>query len=162
MVREIWYRHLAIADRLIVEARDCIDSQKQHVSALEQDGEDTSRAAALLNLLEETLHLMYRHRATILEKVAAYKSLELSKGTDERGDELEERPDHRLPGGGLEGAWRPRCEVCCKAPPGSPQRPFPDGAERVALNRKYGTRASAPAEALGQAQILAEKYPDKP
>jgi len=97
MVREIWYRHLAIADRLIVEARDCIDSQKRHVSALEQDGEDTSRAAALLNLLEETLHLMYCHRATILEKVAAYKSLELSKNTDERGDDLAERSNHSLP-----------------------------------------------------------------
>jgi hypothetical protein len=43
MVRETWYRHLAIADRLIVEARDCIDSQKHHLSALKHDGEDTSR-----------------------------------------------------------------------------------------------------------------------
>jgi hypothetical protein len=55
MVRETWYRHLAIADRLIVEARDCIDSQKHHLSALKHDGEDTSRATALLGLLEETL-----------------------------------------------------------------------------------------------------------
>jgi predicted outer membrane protein len=79
MVREIWYRHLAIADRLIVEARECIDSHRQHLSALEQDGEDTDRATALLGLLEETLHLMHSHRATILEKVAAYKTLEVSK-----------------------------------------------------------------------------------
>jgi len=50
MVREIWYRHLAIADRLIVEARDCIDNQKQHLSVLEQDGEDISRAVAQLHL----------------------------------------------------------------------------------------------------------------
>jgi hypothetical protein len=97
MVREIWYRHLATADRLIVEARDRIDNQRQHLSGLEQDGEDTSRAAALLNLLEETLHLMHCHRATILEKVAAYKSLELGKSTDERGDDLEERSNPRLP-----------------------------------------------------------------
>ena len=57
MVREIWYRHLAIADRLIVEARDCIDNQKQHLSVLEQDGEDISRAAAQLHLLAQTLQL---------------------------------------------------------------------------------------------------------
>jgi hypothetical protein len=55
MVREIWYRHLAIADRLIVEARDCSDNQKQHLSVLELAGEDTSRAAALLNLLVDAL-----------------------------------------------------------------------------------------------------------
>jgi len=73
MVRDIWYRHLAIADRLIVEARECMDSHKQHLSALEQDGEDTDRATACLGLLEETLHLMHCHRATILAKVAAYK-----------------------------------------------------------------------------------------
>jgi hypothetical protein len=79
MVREIWHRHLAIADRLIVEARDCIDSQKQHLSALEHDGEDTRRATALLRLLQETLQLMHWHRATILEKVAAYKSLEVQQ-----------------------------------------------------------------------------------
>ena len=91
MVRELWYRHLAIADRLIVEARDCIDNQKQHLSVLEQDGEDTSRAVALLGLLNETLHLMHWHRATILEKVAAYKSLELSQDADAPGDGLAER-----------------------------------------------------------------------
>jgi|SRR5689334_4838442 hypothetical protein len=98
MVREIWYRHLAIADRLIVEARDCIDNQKQHLSVLEQDGEDTSRAAALLQLLQETLHLMHCHRATILEKVAAYKSLELSKSAEECGETRELRSNYRLPG----------------------------------------------------------------
>jgi len=91
MVRETWYRHLAIADRLIVEARDCIDSQKHHLSALEHDGEDTSRATALLGLLEETLHLMHCHRATILEKVAAYKSLELSKSPPSRADKSKMR-----------------------------------------------------------------------
>ena len=98
MVREIWYRHLAIADRLIVEARDCIDNQKQHLSVLEQDGEDTSRAAALLQLLQETLHLMHCHRATILEKVAAYKSLELSKSADTCGEARKPRSNYRLPG----------------------------------------------------------------
>src|SRR5262245_45134988 len=82
MVREVWYRHLAIADRLIVEARDCIDSQRQHLCALAHDGQDASRATAQLRLVEEALHLMHWHRATILEKVAAYKSLELSKSPD--------------------------------------------------------------------------------
>src|SRR5262249_45369799 len=77
MVREIWYRHLAIADRLIVEARNCMDSQKTHLSGLEIDGEGRGRGTALLGLLEETLQLMHSHRATILEKVAAYKSWEL-------------------------------------------------------------------------------------
>jgi hypothetical protein len=79
MVREIWYRHLAIADRLIVEARECIDNQQQHLAALEHDGEDTRRATALLRLIQETLQLMHCHRATILEKVAAYKSLGLQQ-----------------------------------------------------------------------------------
>ena len=32
-------------------------------------------ALALLSLLEETLHLMHCHRATILETIAAYKTL---------------------------------------------------------------------------------------
>ena len=91
MVRETWYRHRAIADRRIVEARDCIDSQKHHLCALEHEGEDTSRATALLGLLEETLHLMHCHRATILEKVAAYKSLDLSKSTQCRANKSERR-----------------------------------------------------------------------
>lgn len=86
------------ADRLIVEARDCIDNQKQHLSVLKQDGEDTTRAVALLHLLQETLHLMHCHRATILEKVAAYRSLELSKDTDECGEARAPRANYRLPG----------------------------------------------------------------
>ena len=40
------------------------------------------QATALLGLLEETLHLMHWHRAAILEKVAANKGLEQSKGAD--------------------------------------------------------------------------------
>ena len=65
-----------------VEARDCIDSQKQHLCTLEHEGEDTSRATALLGLLEETLQLMHCHRATILEKVAADKSVDFPQKHD--------------------------------------------------------------------------------
>jgi hypothetical protein len=103
MVRETWYRHLAIADRLIVEARECIDNHKQHLSALEHDGQDASTATALLGLLEQTLHLMHCHRATILEKVAAYKnlglshSLERAEGWDAREDDIHAWSNQRLP-----------------------------------------------------------------
>ena len=67
---EIWYRHLAIADRLIVDVRKCLVRQKQHIVDLEQCGQDTRTATSLLGLLEESLHLMQSHRATILEKLA--------------------------------------------------------------------------------------------
>jgi hypothetical protein len=103
MVRETWYRHLAIADRLIVETRECIDNHKQHLSALEQDGQDASTATALLGLLEQTLHLMHWHRATILEKVAAYKSLGLNQslqgaeGWDAREDDIRAWSKQRSP-----------------------------------------------------------------
>ena len=90
MLRETWYRHLAIADRLIVEARECLDSHKQHLTALEQEGQDPGTAAALLSLFEETLHLMHWHRATILEKVAAYQSLAVSADL-ERDEEWDGR-----------------------------------------------------------------------
>jgi len=103
MVRETWYRHLAIADRLIVEARECIDAHKQLLSALEHDGQDASTATALLGLLEQTLHLMHWHRATILEKVAAYRSLGLSQsleraeGWDAREDDVHAWSKQRSP-----------------------------------------------------------------
>src|SRR6476660_636337 len=86
MVQETWYRHLAIADRLIVETRERIDIHKQHLSALEHDGQEASTAAALLSLLEETLHLMRWHRATILEKVAAHKGLAVMQNLERDED----------------------------------------------------------------------------
>jgi hypothetical protein len=70
LVQDTWYRHLAIADRLIVEARRRLADQKTHIADLEQQGEDTRTATALLSLLEETLRLMQSHRATILQKLA--------------------------------------------------------------------------------------------
>jgi hypothetical protein len=73
MILDTWYRHLAIANRLIVEARDHVDCQKAQVSERERDGQDASRAAVLLELLEETLHLMHSHRATILRRVAGHE-----------------------------------------------------------------------------------------
>jgi hypothetical protein len=59
-----------MADRLIVEARKCLARQKEHIVDLEQRGQDARTATALLGLLEESLHLMQSHRATILEKLA--------------------------------------------------------------------------------------------
>jgi len=70
LVQEHWYRHLAIADRLIVEARARLADQKKHIFDLERRGEDTCAATALLGLTEETLRLMQSHRATILQKLA--------------------------------------------------------------------------------------------
>jgi hypothetical protein len=70
LVQDTWYRHLAIADRLIVEARRRLADQKTHIADLEEHGEDTRTATALLRLLEETLRLMQSHRATILQKLA--------------------------------------------------------------------------------------------
>lgn len=96
MVRKIWYRHLAIADRLIVEARECIDNQKQQLRALKHDQQDTEGAAATLKLLEQTLHLMHWHRATILEKVAAYKGFDFGPAVDGRDSDVAELSEHRL------------------------------------------------------------------
>src|SRR5262245_1702062 len=70
LVEETWYRHLAIADRLIVEARLRLAEQKDRIFDLERRGEDTRRATALLGLIEQTLRLMQSHRATILQKLA--------------------------------------------------------------------------------------------
>src|SRR5215813_5019179 len=96
MVQETWYRHLAIADRLIVEARECIDTHKQRLSALEHDGQDASTATALLGLLEQTLHLMHWHRATILEKVAAYRGFDFGPAVDGRDSDVAEPSEYRL------------------------------------------------------------------
>jgi len=69
LFQETWYRHLAIADRLIVETRKCADGHKAYLCDLEQAGQDASRARVLLALLEEALALMHSHRATILQKL---------------------------------------------------------------------------------------------
>jgi hypothetical protein len=70
LFRETWYRQLAIADRLIVETRKCVDGHKAYLRDLEQAGQDSSKARVLLALLEEALALMHTHRATILQKLA--------------------------------------------------------------------------------------------
>src|SRR5262245_8820039 len=70
LVEETWYRHLAIADRLIVEARLQLAEQKDRIFDLERRGEAKGRATALLGLIEQTLRLMQSHRATILQKLA--------------------------------------------------------------------------------------------
>ena len=72
MFQETWYRHLAIADRLIVETRKCVDGHKAYLCDVEQAGQDSGRARKLLALLEEALALMHTHRATILQKLAGY------------------------------------------------------------------------------------------
>jgi len=73
MVREDWYRHLAIANRLIVEARECVEGQKAHISQLKQEGQSAGSAIALLRLYEETLHVMNTYRSTILDRVRRYR-----------------------------------------------------------------------------------------
>ena len=97
MVRETWYRHLAIADRLMVEARDCLEGHKQYLAGLEHGGQEAGKALALLSLLEETLHLMHRHRATILEKVAADQTLETNQNFDGRVEDGHKWSDYLPP-----------------------------------------------------------------
>lgn len=73
MVREDWYRRLAQADLLIVEARERMQSQKGHIAELTRKGQGAGRAIALLRLFEETLQLMHVQRTTILQEVRRYE-----------------------------------------------------------------------------------------
>jgi len=63
------YRHLARVNRLIVEARDRIERQKERIFELEHAQRSTAKARQLLRQFEMTLHLMTEHRAVILKKV---------------------------------------------------------------------------------------------
>ena len=71
--REHWYRQLASADLLIVEARERVEGQKTHISDLQREGQSTGKAVALLRLFEETLHVMNEYRSTILDIVRRYR-----------------------------------------------------------------------------------------
>jgi|SRR5215510_13241026 len=73
LLREDWYRQLAIANRLIVAARECVVGQKARISALRQEGQSAGSAIALLRLCEETLHEMNDCRSTILDQVRRYR-----------------------------------------------------------------------------------------
>jgi phage terminase Nu1 subunit (DNA packaging protein) len=73
MNQEIWYRHLAVVNRRIVEARWRIEGQQAQVSKLRQERRSARRATAALLKFEERLHLLNVHRASILEKVRLYQ-----------------------------------------------------------------------------------------
>src|SRR5262245_37618917 len=63
LFRETWQQQLAIADRLMVEARNSVDGHKANLCDLERSGQDSSRARMLLALLAEALGVMRNHRA---------------------------------------------------------------------------------------------------
>jgi hypothetical protein len=64
---EVERRHLAQANRHIVEAARRIARQELLIAKLEHNGRDTTAAAELLRQFEEIQQLMVRHRDMILQ-----------------------------------------------------------------------------------------------
>jgi len=85
MAMKAWYRHLASANRKIVEARYRITEQKAFISALEQSGRSTQAASALLYRFEDALRAMIADRGIILSHVRTYGVRESWKRS-RRGD----------------------------------------------------------------------------
>ena len=70
MSREMELRHLEIANRHIAEGQHRIDEQKARIAGLKRRGRDTAASNELLQVFEETLEQMMRHRALILQELA--------------------------------------------------------------------------------------------
>ena len=70
MSREMELRHLELANRHIAEGQHRIAEQKARIAGLERRGRDTTASIKLLNIFEETLVLMMRHRDLILRELA--------------------------------------------------------------------------------------------
>jgi hypothetical protein len=64
-------KHLAIAERHIVEAEARVASQYALVASLERAGRDAVDARRLLAMFETTLAQMIAHRDLILKEIAA-------------------------------------------------------------------------------------------
>jgi hypothetical protein len=69
MSQETELRHLEEATRHIAEGQQRIAEQKARIAGLERDGHDTTASKELLEVLEETLELMMRHRNLILREI---------------------------------------------------------------------------------------------
>ena len=69
MSQEMALRHLEEANRHIAEGQHRIAEQKARIARLERDGHDTTASKELLDVLEETLELMMRHRDLILREI---------------------------------------------------------------------------------------------
>jgi hypothetical protein len=69
MSQEMELRHLELANRHIAEGEHRIAEQKARIARLERDGRDTIASKELLNVFEETLELMMRHRDLILREI---------------------------------------------------------------------------------------------
>jgi hypothetical protein len=70
MSREMELRHLELAIRHIAEGQRRIAEQKARIAGLERDGRNTTASKELLEVLEETLELMMRHRDLILRELS--------------------------------------------------------------------------------------------
>jgi hypothetical protein len=69
MSEEMELRHLEEANRHIAEGQHRIAEQKARIARLERDSHDTTASKELLEVLEETLELMMRHRDLILREI---------------------------------------------------------------------------------------------
>jgi hypothetical protein len=69
MSQEMELSHLELANRHIAEGEHRIAEQKARIARLERDGRDTTASKKLLNVFEETLELMTRHRDLILREI---------------------------------------------------------------------------------------------
>ena len=69
MSHEMELRHLELANRHIAEGELRIAEQRARIARLERDGRDKTASIKLLNIFEETLELMMRHRDLILREI---------------------------------------------------------------------------------------------
>jgi hypothetical protein len=72
MVREDWYRRLAAANRLVVDARTQVMRLTQQISRLERQGRSTKKPFSQLRGSEQTLVALSDYRAMVLNQVRSY------------------------------------------------------------------------------------------
>jgi hypothetical protein len=70
MSQEMELRHLELANRHIAEGKHRIAEQRARIAGLERGGRDTTAQNELLEVFEETLALMIRHRDLILRELS--------------------------------------------------------------------------------------------
>jgi translation initiation factor 1 (eIF-1/SUI1) len=70
MSLEMELRHLELANRHIAECQQRIAEQKVRIARVERRGRDTATSNELLEVFQETLKQMMRHRDLILRELA--------------------------------------------------------------------------------------------
>jgi hypothetical protein len=70
MSQEMERRHLELANRHIAEGKHRIAEQRARIARLERGGRDATASSELLEVFEETLELMVRHRDLILRELS--------------------------------------------------------------------------------------------